>query len=693
VDIRLNWLRQKHFKGIKEFTLQANGKNCSVIGDNGTGKTTQFDSDQWLKFGKDSTDRSQFKVKPQDADGNDIHNLETEVEAEYLVDGKPIKLRKMQEEKWTKKHGAETESLTGNTLLYWWNEVPAKEGEYSQKIKELIDENIFRMITNCMYFNTRVSWQDRRKILMDICGDMSDAEVIASDVKLTKLTGILSDHSIEDYKKILAEKIKGLKEEKEKLPGRIDENHRTLPQVEPDYSEVEKELQGYKDQMTGIELEMNNASNIANAFRKKQQELYGLKGKQDVAKTRIDNAANSGSKDLVDEKSKLNGEKYKLEADISGYKTRIDQNKKTIENNSVERQKLLNEWKSLNDSKAKTIASEFVEPDENSFACPTCGQSLPGDVVEGKLDDTRRKFNDNKAQLLSTIDKGLESNKASGIALKSSTETLQKAIEGYTSKLSQSETRLNEINNRIADIEIVLSEPTATPIYSDDSEYALVQEQIINMQTELDKPVEDTTSSLLQNKREAQTKIDTCNKTLNGKDTIEKTKKRIEELKAEEKRVAALITEFEGHKYLLDQFVITKVNLMDSNINSRFKYVRFKMFNLQVNGGIDECCEAMVDGVPIADVNHGKKINAGLDIINTLCAYYGVTAPIFVDFSESVSEFIETSSQIIRLVKPETFVKLDKILQEALIKEHGSYEAAKTFWNNRNKSLRVEVEQ
>jgi len=140
---------------------------------------------------------------------------------------------------------------------------------------------------------------------------------------------------------------------------------------------------------------------------------------------------------------------------------------------------------------------------------------------------------------------------------------------------------------------------------------------------------------------------------------------------------------------------VQKVKLLEENINSHFKYVRFKMFNLQVNGGIDECCDAMVNTngcyVPFVDANHAGKTNGGIDCINTLCAYYRVTAPIFVDFDESVSERIESDSQIISLVKPETFVKLDKILQDALIEKHGSCEAAKKFWNDRNKALRVDV--
>lgn len=692
-EIKLNWLRQKHFKGINEFKLQVFGKNATVFGDNGTFKTSQFDSELWLLFGKDSTDRSQFKVKPQDTEGNDIHYLQTEVEAEYLVDGKPLLLKKMQEEKWTKKHGSSEKELTGNTISYWVDEVPCKENEYLQKIDAVVKENLFRAITNPLYFNTSIKWQDRRKILLQICGDMTDAEVIASDKKLTKLISILDGKSIEDYKKILAERIKKLGKDRDDISPRIDELSLSIPQVQPDYSAVEKELQSYKDQMTGIELEMTNASNAAAGYRRKQQELYGLKGKLDIAKTRIDNEANSSGKELVNENSKLDSEKYRLESDISGFKTRIEQNKRIIESNSDERQKLIEKWKGHNETKGCQVALTFTEPDENNFTCPMCNRSLPNEAKESKLEEMRSNFERDKVNRIAWVEEKLSQNKTAGIALKSSTEILQTAIDNYAVSLNEAELRLEEVKNRLADIEIILSETTIdAPDYSTDTEYASIQEQIASMQAELNKPIEDTTAALLQNKSEVQVNIDACNKTLNNKTTAENTKKRIEELKADEKRIAAQITEMEGHKYLLEQFVITKVNLMDSNINSRFKFVRFKMFNEQVNQGIDECCDAMVDGVPFSDVNHGKKINAGLDVINTLCSYYGVTAPIFIDFAESVSELIETNSQIISLVKPETFVKLDKVLQDSLIVKYGSYEAAKKFWNDRNKTLRVEVE-
>ena len=177
------------------------------------------------------------------------------------------------------------------------------------------------------------------------------------------------------------------------------------------------------------------------------------------------------------------------------------------------------------------------------------------------------------------------------------------------------------------------------------------------MQAELDRPREDKTTELMTCKREIQAKIDGLNQTLNDKKAAENTQKRINELKAEEKDLAQQITELEGHKYLIEQFNIAKVNMLEDKINSRFKHVRFKLFEQQLNGNIVEICQALVNTngvyVPFDDANHAGKVNAGLDIINSFSEYYEVTAPIFIDFRESVSKIIPTASQIVNLIKNE----------------------------------------
>src|SRR5690606_34021983 len=97
---------------------------------------------------------------------------------------------------------------------------------------------------------------------------------------------------------------------------------------------------------------------------------------------------------------------------------------------------------------------------------------------------------------------------------------------------------------------------------------------------------------------------------------------RIAELEAQDKRLAAEFEELERQLHLMDLFVRAKVRMLTDRINSRFKLARFKLFDQQVNGGIVECCETTYQGVPYNSLNHGARLNVGLDIIATLSEHF-----------------------------------------------------------------------
>ncbi len=704
MDIRLNWLKEKHFKGIKDFTLQVNGSNAHVFGDNGTGKTTQFDSFLWLLFGKNSEDKTTFKIKPQDAEGNDIHMLQTEVEAELSIDGKPMKLKKMSEEKWTKKRGSESTELTGNTISYWVNEVPVKESEYKFKICSIVDETVFRMITNPMFFNTKISWQDRRKIIIEICGDVTDEEVLNSDTKLAKLKLAIADKSIDDYKKIVSERLKDFEKSRDNIPPRIDELMLTISHDEPDYSEVEKSVEEYRNIIAGIESEMSSSTSIAADFRKKQNELYSLKGKLDAVKNRIDTEANKEKNNWFSEKLKIESRINQVESDIQGLRSRISNGDKKIKSDEALLQSLRKEWAELVEKKKEAIALEFVSPDVNSFTCPTCKQSLPTDDVDSKLIEMFSNFENEKKKTLEKIDTDRAKNKKDGEELAAEKQKAQAIYDGLISKIEDAEKQLKELEKQLVSVGKEITKPNVAISYSNDVEYDTLENEIKKLQAELELPIPDNTSMLLENKKDIQLKIDACNKILNNKNTRASTLSRIEELKAEEKKLSAQISELEGHKYLIDQFIVSKVSLIEGSINNRFKYVNFRLFDVQINGGVNPCCEALINTngsfVPFSEANHAGKINAGLDIISTLCSYYGVTAPIFIDNRESVSKLVDSPSQIINLIKPPTWDELDKETRFRLAGVDGELvptdvyliESAKSGWNDRNSVLRVEVE-
>lgn len=671
MNIKLNWLQLKNFKGIKDFKLETDGQNMKVFGNNALGKTSIIDAFMWLLFDKDSNDKADtnFTIKPQDENGKDMMLLQTLVEAELFIDGQPLKIKKSREEKWVKRQGASEKVFDGHTKFYWFNEVPLKAGEYKQKIDGLINENIFKMITNPLFFNTKLTWQERRNILLQICGDATDGEVITSDKSLTNLTKILSGRSIDDYKLVLADKLKGYKKERDNLPPRIDELTMSLPQEEPDYTEVETELKTHKDSLATVEFLMTNATNKANKLNEKYQELAKLKATLEEVKTKIKSELGGDRKKLIEEKTELQGGKYLLKDNIEDLTNQIEQCKRTINLGTPSLDKLRVTYNELIAKKAELIARQFIEPQIDDFKCPTCKQDLPSDSVETKIAEMRANFEKNKKSELEKVLASLDLNKNEGITTKSKVVQATENLSSLQKELLEKESHLQEIEKEISELEIKIMAPSPEPDYTKDKKFVTLSIEVANLQTELNKPIEDKSTELLQKKTNIQIQIDDLKTMLSWKTETEKKKARIEELKAEEKRISALIAQLDGQKYLLEQFTVAKVNLLEDSINSQFKHVKFKLFEENItNDGIKDTCIALVNTngayVKFEDGNSAGRVNAGLDIINSLTKFYDVSSIIWIDNRESVVKLADTDSQVISLVVSEKDKTLRVEVQE-----------------------------
>jgi DNA repair exonuclease SbcCD ATPase subunit len=252
MNLRLMSLRLRNFKGQRDFLFEPNGNNASVFGDNGTGKTTLMDAFSWLLFDKDSTDKKDFAIKTLDENNNVMHGLEHEVEGLLEVDGKRIKLRKVYYEKWTKKRGSTQKEFTGHTTDYFIDDVPMKKGEYDDEVAKIADEEIFKLLTNPTYFNEQMDWKKRRELLLEVCGDLTDEQVIASNAKLAKLTEILNGRDVDKHRDTIKAQMKKINEEIDKIPVRINETQLGMPDIEgidrdklpKDIAVLQKELQG-----------------------------------------------------------------------------------------------------------------------------------------------------------------------------------------------------------------------------------------------------------------------------------------------------------------------------------------------------------------------------------------------------------------------------------------------------------------
>jgi len=674
--IILKQLKLKNFKGIKEFALNTGGYDINVYGNNGTGKTTLFDGFLWLLFGKDSADLSKFDVQPLDSQNNVIHMLDTEVEGALSIDNKNMTFKKVLKEKWVKKRGEVNAELKGTETSYYIDEVPMKEGEYKQQVSNITGgEDIFKLITNPMYFSTVLKWQDRRKIVTQITGDISDEQVINYKDELKPLAKLLHDTDIEKLKISISAKLKKLKKDKEDIPARVDELNMSIKDI--DFDALDTQKRSIMFGMNNIDDQLADSSKVDEAALQGKKKLYELQSKLLVLKQSIDSEA---IKPLEEYKKQIATE----EKNFYTVQSAMDKINYEIQSKEVEVSRI----QKLNDDlrdKWKVENSKTFEMPEDSLVCPTCKRPFDEDDIDAKRQEMEGNFNLRKADILKGINADGKANKEKIDKLNAEVAELQKRYKEIDKEL-----------NNIADKKIALQDGIdnfkVDIDYSSNSEYAAIQDGIKAIEAKSDKKDDNEllqVQQLKSKKAELEKELETINNQLAYKETNESAKKRIKELQEQEKNLAQQIADIEKTEYLTEQFTKAKVELLESSINSKFKYVRFRMFKNQVNGGIEEDCEPLIKGVPFnTNLNSGAKTNAGIDIINTLCNYYQINAPVFLDNCESVTEIIPTQGQIIRLIVPTPYERLDSTTKQAWIDKYK--DGAEAAYYKSINTLRIE---
>lgn len=251
--MKLTELQLENFQGIRSLYVKPNGLNISLYGTNGSGKTTVFNALTWLLFDKASTGEKGYSPKTKDADGNDVHNVNNAVHGTFtLDDGLILTLRKELHEKWTKKRGSDTEEYSGNETLYYIDGVPVQKAAYDKRIADICDPQKAMMLTQTAYFPEMLSWQDRRQILLDICGDITDMDVLHSSAELQDLEAFLQKpgtigqyYTVDEYRQIATAGKKKLNDELKTLPARIDEAMKAIPETSAESADSINSQLGY----------------------------------------------------------------------------------------------------------------------------------------------------------------------------------------------------------------------------------------------------------------------------------------------------------------------------------------------------------------------------------------------------------------------------------------------------------------
>ena len=666
MKIELKKLTLTNFKGIRSFSTDFE-QVTNIAGDNATGKTTLKDAFLWLFFGKDSSDRKDFEIKTLDENNQPFHKLDHEVEALILVDGQEMNIRRSMREKWVKKRGEQESVFSGHETSFFWNDVPMKEGEYQQKVASVFNENIFKLITNTDYFNS-LKWQDRRAVLMQMAGKIDDAEIFLSlpGTKTGQFEHLIhalgQKKTIDEYKKEIAAKKKKLKDELELLPARIDEANRSLPE-EKDYAAIEKLIEQATSDIANVEALLNSKSLAQKQYQEAQLEKTREIGQLKQKLQQIEFAENNKAQDskrsreqaIQDKKRELRNKQDEKSRLLVDYNTE----EKRREGLVILKNELTKKW--------EAISAEQLVFNEIEFHCPACKRAYEATDIESKKSELINNFNADKSRRLADVkerglkyadeikilDSNISNIKDKGLVLKAEIDQLESAVN----ILEQEHARL--LLNEAEEVKAAIA---------NNSEYKALQEMITLRNEEINtKLPEDNNTDLLNRKRTLQLEIDDWKKQIAGKDQRERILSRINELKDQEQTMAQELANLEGIEFSIEQFIKAKMDTLESRINGRFKIVRFKMFEEQINGGQVEACTTLINGVPYSDANTAAKIQAGLDIINTLSEHYDTYGPVWVDNRESVIRLPETKSQLINLIVSEKHKKLTVLREKELV--------------------------
>lgn len=675
MKIKLLKMRIQNFKGCKDREI-AFGDRTRIKGANATGKTTVFDAFTWLLFGKDSLGSAKFDIRPLDADGNMINNLEISVEAtiqiDYPDDAAEYTLKKTQKQVWRKKRGTDTTEFQGNVNEFEINGYPKSEKEFKAFIAGIIDENLFNLVTNPNAFNA-LPWKEQREILMKFVGIMSDAEIaLTYGDKYSLLIPELKIASTDDILKKYTKAKNTLNKQMTEIPARIDELSKQIVSVDVGALEVQKAAK--QAELKRVEDSLSGGTDILekiNEYKKRViEEKFKLSELQNNANAELDEKRRSARKSVNDADDKVT----KTEREILDAEYLKEDYIKARDRAEADKTRYAEEWKEW---KKKTFTEfepleEYAEPlplTDKDLTCPTCGQALPEEVRKQRIEDREKlcerlrkehdarceahkaKYEKDKSDFESTRNQKMFEITEKGQKSADDVRAYQKQIDEQDKEISDLKLRLECEKADLLKAKKYLESITACADISGNADYIKAQEAIRSLETQIEELRKGTPdNSETEARRDAiRDEISDIEAQIKAADN-QKVKDRIAELEEEQKSIGQKIAEQEQMIDLTESFIRAKMNMISEKINEKFGgKVTFKLFETQINNGIKETCECQWNGK--SDMSNGEKIVAGLYIIKALSELYSVSCPVFVDNSEAISDgnFPDMDSQVIEL--------------------------------------------
>lgn len=683
MDIRIKRITLENFKGVRAGAIDFDGQNALVEGENGTGKSTIFDAFTWLLFGKDhnGADQTNFDIKTIDPETREpIEKLDHSVEAELLVDGVAKTLKRIWRENWVKPKGETVQVMKGHVTLFFVDGVDVvTKKNYDAVIHELIDESVFKLITDPLYFiGERTPWKLRRDVLLGLVAGEVDRQAIRD--KYADLLAEMNGDSMDAFRKRIAAA-------KKQNKAHLDENEMRIKAYTEAMPEAVDEA-ALKAQLSALRAEEENALKAPNerirkadksildvsareaeksaAVRAKYDQISKLQDEQRrLLDAGIEDAHHSNlkrSRAIMDAREKVN----EAEAMVRDLGSQIQRARTRQHGLQADRVQLAEALRNMGEkyTAAKTAAFTY----EPTTKCHACGQDLPAATIEDAYRNAREAYLADQKKTLSEIYnkslkikediRGIDSSiEAVGDTIRDAEakqaqwqEDYEKARQEYSALMSKPE----------ADIDKLREEGKLEPAYVELERQiqtfrdAAATLQAAGAETDAEIAKAEKSAAMAELKLltdEYRTKEKAIYAELYKADQRENIQKMIDEADAKVKKLADEIARLECLELEALSFIRADVDAQEEAINRLFNVARWKMFETTLDGGIVETCEVMTKGgASYGSMNDAAKIQCGMDVIRVLNDRYKASATIFVDNAESITQkHFDTPAQVIRL--------------------------------------------
>ncbi len=588
-----------------------------IMAENGKGKSTIATAYLWCLFNCDYELKDNPVVR-REVDGKSVDGMDTSVELTLDVDGKEITMKKVQKRTYgeTVKDGVVVTTVS-DTNSYYINSVPKTLKAFNEYLD--VNMNILKMCSNINVFLTQKP-KEMREYLFSLAKKTTDLDMAKSKSELAELVPLLEKYTCEEIRAMNNEIKKDVDDNAEKLKGQIEEKERDVQLKQAiEVSDLELQKNSLKEQIEDCIAKQTDNDKLMAEYDKASSDILNLKFELSDMSRKANEENVKARREIENKISEKKDYLFNIADTIQKNNSEIYGYQNDIESGTRERNRLADVWNKIKEEKF----------DENTAVCPTCHRELPTEEIES----LRSSFEKTKADRLAKVEKD-------GLEVKADIDNARDMISKLEECNKDNIANQKKLEKEVADLEKQLSELPQEIDVSATKEYKALEQQIVEKEQAMHKAndISAVKAELKSQETALRQQLAECESQIAKSDTVA-DEQRLEELK--QTRIDSEQNKANAEKILdlLDELDKAKNEALTEAVNSHFGLVKWQLFEYAKNGNYKSCCIPTVDGKSILTTmsNKGNRILGRVDICNSIQKISGISVPIVLDDSESLS--------------------------------------------------------